>query len=125
MAVMVTMDQLGAELRRHRKSRDLSLRDVEGETGISAATLSRVERGSTPDIEVVRKLAAWLGLIVSAVEDATPQVRTDDDLKRTIAVHLRANKKLPEEVARTIADAFDIVMQYELQRAGLKKKPQR
>lgn len=117
MAVMVSLDQLGAEIKRKRANR--SLRDVEAETGISAATLSRVERGSRPDHDVIEKLAAWLGVTVGAGGGLATDVKTDDDLRRTIAVHLRANKRLPEDVARTIVDAFDLIMELEMKKAGI------
>jgi transcriptional regulator with XRE-family HTH domain len=117
VAVVVSMDQLGAELRRQRAGR--SLRDVEAEIGISAATLSRVERGSTPDLEVVRKLAAWLGVTVQAAGEEKSEVKTDADLRRTIAVHLRANKRLPQSVAEAIIESFDLVMEIEMKKAGI------
>src|SRR5437899_5194586 len=107
MAITVTVDQLGAELRTRRKELGLSLRAVEQQTGISAATLSRVERGSIPEMSVIEKLAKWLKVNVSATDTAPPGVKTDQDLKRTIAVHLRANRKLSEKTARAIAETFD------------------
>jgi len=36
------------------------LRETAREIGISAATLSRVERGGVPDIDSFRKLCLWL-----------------------------------------------------------------
>lgn len=120
MAITVTVDQLGAELRSHRKELGLPLRAVEQQTGISAATLSRVERGNIPEVGVIEKLAQWLKVNVSTAETARPGVMTDQDLKRMIAVHLRANRKLPEKTARAIAETFDAVMRVELERA--KKK---
>ena len=38
---------------------DLSLRKLALEIGISAATLSRIVRGSTPSFETYRKLDRW------------------------------------------------------------------
>lgn len=40
----------------------LSLRHLSGCLGISAATLSRVERGSSVDVHTYRRLMGWLGL---------------------------------------------------------------
>lgn len=117
MAVTMTVDQLRAELKRRRKSTGFTLRDVEHETGISPATLSRFERGSTPEFAVITRLADWLGLNVVAAGEQSSVIQTDEDLKRTIAVHLRANKNLPEDVARAIVDSFDVIMQVELQKA--------
>ena len=117
MAITVTVDQLGAELRTRRKELGLSLRAVEQQTGISAATLSRVERGSIPEIGAIEKLAQWLNVNVTAADTGPPGVKTDQDLKRVIAVHLRANRKLPEKTARAIAETFDVVMRVEMERA--------
>ncbi|MGI8402474.1 MAG: helix-turn-helix domain-containing protein [Gemmatimonadaceae bacterium] len=119
MAVAIDIKQLGAELRRQRADRDMNLRDVEAETGISATTLSRIERGSgNPEIPVIEKLATWLGTVVQTGGRAEASVRTDADLKRVIAVHLRANKKLPEKVARSIAETFEVIMRIETKKAA-------
>jgi transcriptional regulator with XRE-family HTH domain len=117
VAVTVSIDQLGAELRRRRAEEELSLREVESATQISAATLSRIERGSVPDVSVLGRLAEWLDVNICAAGEESSSIRTDEDLKRTIAVHLRANKKLPEPVARAIVESFELVMKVELQRA--------
>ena len=118
MAVTVSVDQLGAELKRRRDQLGISLRAAEQDSQISAATLSRSERGSIPDLAVIERLAQWLGVNICAAGEETPRVETDEDLKRTIAVHLRANKNLPEEVARAIVESFELVMRIELERAA-------
>lgn len=117
MAVTITLDQLGAELRRIREERGRSLRQVEEETGISPATLSRIERGSRPELPIVDKLAQWLDINVATVGDTAGAIKTDADLKRTIAVHLRANRNLSEEVAQAIIESFDLIMEIEVERA--------
>lgn len=120
MANTITIADLADELRRRREKDKLSLRDLQEATGVSAATLSRIERGRTPDLAVVEKLAEWLGLSIQAGGKPSKTGLSDEDLKRTIEVHLRANKKLPSQVARSIANSFDVVMRVEMERA--KKK---
>ena len=110
------LHDLPAEIRRVREAKHLSLKDLEKETGVSAATLSRLE------IQVVQKLATWLGVSVRTAGEEAQSVRTDEDLKRVISVHLRANKKLSANVARAIIDSFDVVMRIETQKAS---KPRR
>jgi transcriptional regulator with XRE-family HTH domain len=122
MGLTITMEELGDELARHRKERGLSLRDVEEATGVSATTLSRIERGSTPDLEIVSKLAKWLEVVVHTAGKESVRKNSDADLKRTIEVHLRANKDLSPALARSIADSFDFVMRVELEKAAAKKK---
>ncbi len=122
MAITVAVDQLAAELKTRRTRLELSLREVQSQTGISAATLSRIERGSLPEVGVIEKLAKWLKVNVSAARPEEAGVRTDEDLKRTIAVHLRANRKLSEKTARAIAEAFDVVMKVRLEEERREKK---
>src|SRR4051794_12905209 len=122
MTVTISIDALGDELRRRRDDRKLSLRDVEQAIGESAATLSRIERGSTPDLDIVMKLATWLGVVIHAAGNQRAPKSSDEELKRTIELHLRANKKLTPELARSIADSFDFVMRVEMERAATKKK---
>ena len=43
-----------------RERRRIGVREIAEEIGISAATLSRVENGKTPDIETVFKVCIWL-----------------------------------------------------------------
>jgi transcriptional regulator with XRE-family HTH domain len=117
----ITIADLAEELRRRREKDKLSLRDLEELTGVSAATLSRIERGRTPDLPVVAKLAEWLGLSIQTGGKPSKTGQSDEDLKRTIEVHLRANKKLPSHVARSIANSFDVVMRVEMERAAKKK----
>jgi transcriptional regulator with XRE-family HTH domain len=125
MAVSMTVEQLASELRRRRVELDLTLRDVEEKTGISPATLSRIERGSKPEFAVIEKLAEWLGVNVVAAGAETSSIRTDEDLKKAIHVHLRAKKNLPEEVAHSIVEAFEILMQFELQKAKRRDSPKK
>jgi len=123
MTLAIAIDELGDELRRRREAKKLSLRDVEEVTGVSAATLSRIERGSTPDLDIVAKLATWLSVSVHTAGKTRAPKTTDEQLKRSIEVHLRANKKLSPDLAKSIADSFDFVMRLELEKAAAKKKP--
>lgn len=130
MPPTVSVDQLGAELRRRRKALGASLRAVEESTEISAATLSRIERGSTPELSIVERLASWLGVQVVASGGAPTEsgdaIRTDADLRRTIEIHLRATKHMSDELARSIADTFDRIVRAEAERVaeGRLKGPQ-
>ena len=123
MVAAISSEEIGAELRRKREVLGLSLREVEGKTGISAATLSRIERGATnADLETIRQLSEWLGVSIQTGK-GTSSGRSDEDLKRSIALHLRATKRLSPELASSIAEAFDVVMRVELEREKAKKKP--
>mgnify|MGYP003577375135 CR=1 FL=1 len=58
----------------------IGVRATAKEIGISAATLSRVERGYLPDLDTFRKICAWLGVDPGEVlgftqgRPSTPQV---------------------------------------------------
>ncbi|WP_443018152.1 helix-turn-helix domain-containing protein [Sphingobium sp. TCM1] len=44
----------------HRKSRNVSGREVARSIGISSATYSRVTRGHPPDVETYLRLKRWI-----------------------------------------------------------------
>lgn len=109
----IALRELGAELKDYREENELSLRAVAGETGISASTLSRLERGHVPDLETVEALADFLGITVRTAAGSTDSGRLDaEGLSRQIRVHLRANKNLSEEAAREIARTAESYVDY-------------
>jgi transcriptional regulator with XRE-family HTH domain len=93
-------------LRRARRQRGLSLREVGEEIVVSPSTLSRLERGTgTPDLPTVNKLIRWLELD----RDAVFGVRTKKEEKTTpatVEVLLRADKDLDPKTAKTLAKIF-------------------
>ena len=55
--------RLSLEVRRHRRlAIHRSLRTVAVDANVSAATLSRIERGHAPDIETYFRLCEWMGM---------------------------------------------------------------
>jgi transcriptional regulator with XRE-family HTH domain len=54
--------QLGVKVREQREGLGLSMRAVGRETGLSFATISRVEAGDLPDLRSFLVLARWVGL---------------------------------------------------------------
>ena len=65
-------DELPIYLKAIRAERKLGLREVEKQSGISHATLSRIENGHDFDIPNTRKLCVWLGLKLTLVPERTP-----------------------------------------------------
>jgi hypothetical protein len=49
----------------------MSLRDLSTKTGVSIATLSRVERGFLPDVTTLCRLCDWLNIKVMSNRPAT------------------------------------------------------
>jgi transcriptional regulator with XRE-family HTH domain len=98
-------DLVRRRLRRTRKDRDLSLREVAAETELSAATLSRFEKGvGNPDLPTLTALADWLGLDHANVFNApTAEAESTPDV---VEVHLRADPKLDPRTAEALARSF-------------------
>jgi transcriptional regulator with XRE-family HTH domain len=93
-------------LRRARKRKNLSLREAADEIeDISPSTLSRIERGATPDLATLNRLLAWLGLDRDAVFNA--RRASPKSTPRQVDVLLRADKKLDPRTAKTLAKIFD------------------
>jgi transcriptional regulator with XRE-family HTH domain len=53
-------NRLGRMLLLYRASEDIGIRAAAAEIGTSAATLSRIERGYSFDVETAMKLLVWL-----------------------------------------------------------------
>ena len=115
---MITLDQLGMAVRRKRDTRRLE--DVAKEAKVSAATLSRVESGTIPTMETVRKLAEWLGVNIRAAGGEESGITSEEDLERAVEVYLRADKKLTEGAARSIAEAVRAMMEWKVEEAKRK-----
>src|SRR5437762_1864992 len=107
MTVEIKLDELAALVRAKRGTR--GLRTVAQEIGgISASTLSRIERGEVPDLETFARLCCWLGVSAeefipsTEVAKSAESRREYDTLARVpgmgtpeiIAAHLRADRTL-------------------------------
>lgn len=53
---------LHAALDSERIARRLTWKDVSGESGVSASTLTRLSQGRRPDVDSLAALTQWLGL---------------------------------------------------------------
>lgn len=52
--------RLGRILLRYRQSRDLTLRTLAAEIGVSMATLSRIEHGKEMDSRTLLRILVWM-----------------------------------------------------------------
>ena len=55
-------EAFGEHIKRKRQYAKLSLDELALETGISKATISRIENGNKPDIDTAITLAHWYGV---------------------------------------------------------------
>jgi transcriptional regulator with XRE-family HTH domain len=110
----IRSEQLGAALKRARKERGISLRDVENETGISFATLSRIERQATsPTQDNLVRILEWLdipiGRIVPSGEGEQPVVffpheKTPD----IVQAYIDRDPNLTDEQKRGLNEFFRV-----------------
>src|SRR5215831_16972876 len=95
---------------KRRENDDQPLREAADEAKISAATLSRLERGlsaTLPDATTLSKLAQWLGISMSELlqdkqarsKSSSPEIT----LPEYVEVHLRADKNLSPKTADALA----------------------
>jgi transcriptional regulator with XRE-family HTH domain len=88
-----------------RYQRGLNLRDAAQEIGVSAPTLSRIERGaSTPDVPTLNRLIDWLDLDRNKVFNAPPT--ETESIPEAVDVLLRADKKLDAKTAQALSVIF-------------------
>jgi transcriptional regulator with XRE-family HTH domain len=105
---------LGDRVRAKRRSKKLSIREAAKEIGVSAPTVSRVERGShLPDLNNLLLLARWAGVRIDPVlhPDSRrlrnalvhdPHASTPE----AVELHLRADKNLDRGDAEALAEMF-------------------
>lgn len=105
--------RIALAIKAKRRASYLGVRDAAKECGISAATLSRLERGAfsnLPDATTLTKLAGWLHTSVSELlqeeellmKGLTPQ----STVPEIVEVHLRADKNLSPKTAKALSDMF-------------------
>jgi len=105
--------ELGDRVRAKRRSKKLSIREAAEEVGVSAPTISRVERGHLPERENLLRLARWAGVRIDPVlHDNARQARNalvhrpDASTVEAVELHLRADKNLSRGDAETLSEMF-------------------
>ena len=84
-----------------RRARNLTWKQVAGESGVSASTLTRMAQGKRPDVDGLAALAAWSGLdtddYVRSVE-----AKPEPGPLAKISTYLRSDKNLSPEAATAL-----------------------
>jgi transcriptional regulator with XRE-family HTH domain len=117
---------LGKRLREVRQKRGLTLQKVATQTGISVATLSRIERGAAKSLksDTLVTLTGWMGTELELLRKEPTQVvqegKSLDYTPDIVEVHLRADKNLDRKTATALANLFRSV--YEQLTEQLKKR---
>ncbi len=108
---VVNFSLLASALEKYRGERELTLRSAAAESGVSASTLSRIERKEArPDLDTVRLIADWIGLPLDKVlqkprarsRRRKPAAKAAEIMARFEA-HLRAEPDLDPETADALA----------------------
>jgi transcriptional regulator with XRE-family HTH domain len=108
--------RISALIKAKRRETGLGVRASARDCGISAATLSRLERGISPNIAdtgTLTKLAMWIGVSLNELissenitaKSSGPQTTTPE----VVEVHLRADKNLPPQTAEALAKMFKVL----------------
>lgn len=120
----IDVGQLGERLRRVRIQRQLTLREVAEETGISVPSLSRIERGSAKEFKsgTLLSLARWLGVDINDLSGSPPPVKRRggkiiEATPDVVELHLRADRKLDRKSATALANLFRLAYE-KLAKAG-------
>lgn len=84
-----------------RQAKNLNWKQIAGESGVSASTLTRMAQGKRPDVDGLAALAAWSGL------DADDYVRSEHarpepEPLAKITTYLRSDKNLSTEAATAL-----------------------
>ena len=114
MASITPLKQISLLIRaKRRQNNDQPLRDAASDAKVSAATLSRLERGlsaTLPDATTLNKLAQWLGISLSELlqekRSASKSTVPESTLPEYVEVHLRADKNLSPKTAKALAQMF-------------------
>src|SRR5437588_12628341 len=98
----------GERLRKTRLKRDLTLEQVHKETGISVATLSRIERGEATEVETTRfiALAKWMQVSLDLFSGGARALSKHKSTPDAVELHLRADKNLNPQTATSLAKMF-------------------
>lgn len=95
--VKQNIEIIGRKLEKARGAR--GVRAVALEIGVSAATLSRVERGYMPDLETFGKICRWLKIDPAEVLGVKDVVSK----RPAVAVHFRKDQALQPTTAEALA----------------------
>ena len=100
----IDASELATRIKARRRERGISLRSAATEAGVSAATLSRVERGDyLPERDNLFRLLRWVGAPAAEPSGPAEPHAPGAATMEAIELHLRADKDLTPDDAETIA----------------------
>ena len=96
-----------AALDAQREAKGLNWKEVAAQSGVSAATLTRMSQGRRPGVDGLALLLAWSGLDASAF---FPGANKPEPLAQ-ISANLRADPNLKPESAKALEDIIKVAYQ--------------
>ena len=109
----IDVERLGQRLRRARRDQGVTLEEVFKATGVSVATLSRVERGGSKDIDAgtLVSVCKWMRVRPEefrpgAEAPKPPSRRAPASTPEAVELYLRADKNLDGRTAVLLAEMF-------------------
>ncbi len=88
-----------------RKRGSMGIRAAAAEIGISAATLSRIERGHVPDIRTLSKVCAWVGIDPRALIGGAPPSETQvvGEPRAAVQIAFKSGQSFAPSTAKSLA----------------------
>lgn len=113
MSHEVNIRALAEAIQRHREKNGLTVRSAAAEMeNVSSSTLSRIERGSLPDIDTYMRICRWLGVSPSifAVNSVDAKSKKKESVLSTedIVVHFRADKLLNQSTRDALITMIEV-----------------
>ncbi len=84
-----------------RQARRLTWKQVAGESGVSASTLTRMAQGRRPDVDGLAALCAWSGLDADGFVRSA-EGRPEPEPLAMISTYLKSDRNLSAEAARAL-----------------------
>jgi len=82
-----------------RVARRLNWKQVAGESGVSASTLTRMAQGKRPDVDSLAALVAWSGVDADDFVRSADAKRPETEPLAMISTYLRGDRNLTPETA--------------------------
>jgi transcriptional regulator with XRE-family HTH domain len=110
----VRVEDLGRLIREKRIAEDITLEQAARQSGVSASTLSRLERhyaGTrkskiTPDTRTITTIAQWLEVSTEQLLNIEPSRQAQMSTPDVVEAHLRADRNLDPEAAEKLGTVF-------------------
>ena len=92
-----------------RQNRDKTWKEVAGESGVSASTLTRMAQGKRPDVDGLAALLAWSGLKAeNFIKKQGGRPSRKPETLAMISTHLRADPRLDKDSAAALDDIIRV-----------------